>query len=89
MRKLLRNMAKAKMAQMGYSKINKRMGNGLWRQVIGAYPWYLSKYCIRHTVLLISSYSSTGISQYRFTVLRLIPSRRATCRWLNPAERNC
>lgn len=38
MRKLLRNMAKAKMAQMGYSKINKRMGNGRWRQVIGAYP---------------------------------------------------
>lgn len=38
MRKLLRNMAKNKMAQMGYSKINKRMRNGFWRQVIGAYP---------------------------------------------------
>ena len=31
MRKILRNMAKAKMAQMGYSKIN-------WREIIGAYP---------------------------------------------------
>lgn len=37
MRKILRNMAKAKMAQMGYSKINKRM-RGNWREVIGAYP---------------------------------------------------
>ena len=38
MRKLLRNMARTKMAQTGYSKINKRMGNGRWRQVIGASP---------------------------------------------------
>ena len=37
MRKILRNMAKAKMAQMGYSKINKRM-RGNWREIIGAYP---------------------------------------------------
>lgn len=37
MRKILRNMAKAKMAQMGYSKVNKRM-RGNWREVIGAYP---------------------------------------------------
>lgn len=37
MRKLLRNMAKAKMAQMGYSKVNKRM-RGNWREIIGAYP---------------------------------------------------
>lgn len=37
MRKFLRNMAKAKMARMGYSKINKRM-RGHWREVIGAYP---------------------------------------------------
>lgn len=28
MRKILRKMAKAKMAQMGYSKINKRMSHG-------------------------------------------------------------
>ncbi len=38
MRKLLRSMAKAKMKQMGYSKINKRMGNGRWRELVGAYP---------------------------------------------------
>ena len=38
MRKLLRSMAKAKMKQMGYSKPNKRMGNGQWRQLVGAYP---------------------------------------------------
>lgn len=38
MRKLLRNMAKARMRQMGYSKPNKRMSNGRWRQVVGAYP---------------------------------------------------
>ncbi len=38
MRKLLRNMAKAKMAQMGYSKINKRMNRGRWRDIVGAYP---------------------------------------------------
>ena len=37
MRKILRNMAKAKMAQMGYSKINKRM-RGNWREIVGAYP---------------------------------------------------
>lgn len=38
MRKLLRNMAKAKMAQMGYSWPNKRMRHGQWRQLVGAYP---------------------------------------------------
>lgn len=38
MRKLLRNMAKAKMKQMGYSTVNKRMGNGRWRGLVGAYP---------------------------------------------------
>lgn len=38
MRKLLRNMAKAKMAQMGYSKINKRMRYGQWQQISNAYP---------------------------------------------------
>lgn len=36
MRKILRNMAKAKMSKMGYSKVNKRMSN--WREVVGAYP---------------------------------------------------
>lgn len=38
MRKLLRSMAKAKMARMGYSKINKRMRRGQWRELTGAYP---------------------------------------------------
>lgn len=37
MRKLLRNMAKAKMTQMGYSKVNKRMKYH-WREIVGAYP---------------------------------------------------
>lgn len=37
MRKILRNMAKAKMAQMGYSKINSRMRLH-WREIVGAYP---------------------------------------------------
>lgn len=37
MRKILRNMAKAKMKEMGVDKINKRM-RGNWRRVIGAYP---------------------------------------------------
>lgn len=38
MRKILRSMAKAKMAEMGYDKVNKRMGNGQWRRAIDAYP---------------------------------------------------
>lgn len=38
MRKMLRNMARAKMAREGYSKVNKRMGNGFWRKVVNAYP---------------------------------------------------
>ena len=37
MRKILRNMAKAKMKEMGVDKINKRM-RGNWRRVINAYP---------------------------------------------------
>lgn len=37
MRKILRNLAKAKMTQMGYSKVNKRM-RGNWREIVGAYP---------------------------------------------------
>lgn len=38
MRKLLRNMTKAKMRNMGYANINKRMSRGRWREIIGAYP---------------------------------------------------
>lgn len=38
MRKLLRNMAKAKMKEMGYSKVNKRLDRGRWREIVGAYP---------------------------------------------------
>ena len=38
MRKFLRNMARAKMKRMGYSKINKRMDRGRWREIVGAYP---------------------------------------------------
>ncbi len=38
MRKILRNIAKAKMTKMGYSKVNKRMGKGRWREIVGAYP---------------------------------------------------
>ena len=37
MRKILRNMARAKMAQMGYSKVNKRLGRS-WRDLTNAYP---------------------------------------------------
>lgn len=38
MRKILRSMAKAKMTKMGYSKVNKRMSKGRWREIVGAYP---------------------------------------------------
>lgn len=38
MRKMLRNMAKAKMARNGVTKINKRMSHGRWRRYINAYP---------------------------------------------------
>lgn len=38
MRKILRNMAKVKMKEMGYSKVNKRMHRGYWREVIDVYP---------------------------------------------------
>lgn len=38
MRKILRNMAKARMAQMGYSTVNRRMSHGRWRGIVGAYP---------------------------------------------------
>ena len=38
MRKLLRSMAKAEMVRRGYSQVNRRMGFGVWRSVVGAYP---------------------------------------------------
>ena len=40
MRKLLRAMAKAEMERRGYSKVNRRMAYGRWRDVIGAYPGF-------------------------------------------------
>ena len=40
MRKLLRAMAKAEMKRRGYSKVNRRMSYGRWRDVIGAYPGF-------------------------------------------------
>ena len=41
MRKFLRAMAKAEMKRRGYSKINRLMSKGRWRDVIGAYPGFL------------------------------------------------
>ena len=38
MRKLLRRMAKAEMARRGYSKVNKRMSFGRWREVLKIVP---------------------------------------------------
>lgn len=38
MRRLLRTMAKAKMARRGYSKVNKRMSRGRWREVLKIVP---------------------------------------------------
>ena len=38
MRKLLRSMAKAEMARMGYSWVNKRLHNNQWRRVLGLRP---------------------------------------------------
>lgn len=45
MRKLLRSMAKAKMKKMGYSKVNRRMAYGRWREILGkgAYPGFYGK----------------------------------------------
>lgn len=37
MRKILRHMAKVKMAQAGYTKINRRVRFG-WREAVKAYP---------------------------------------------------
>lgn len=38
MRKLLRSMAKAEMARMGYSKVNKRLRYNQWRRVLNLRP---------------------------------------------------
>ena len=38
MRKLYRSMAKAKMARMGYSKVNKRLRYNQWRRVLNLRP---------------------------------------------------
>ena len=43
MRKLLRAMAKAEMLRRGYSKVNRRMGNGRWREVAKAHPGFRGK----------------------------------------------
>ena len=40
MRKLLRSMTKAEMRKNGYSKINRLMGEGRWREVLGVYPGF-------------------------------------------------
>ena len=54
MRKLLRAMAKAEMERRGYSKVNRRMAYGRWRDVIGAYPGFqVSKNPTRHQPVLI------------------------------------
>lgn len=41
MRKLLRSMTKAEMRKKGYSKINRLMSEGRWREVLGVYPGFL------------------------------------------------
>ncbi|BDE87898.1 hypothetical protein CE91St42_23560 [Oscillospiraceae bacterium] len=38
MRKLYRSMAKAEMARMGYSKVNKRLRYNQWRRVLNLRP---------------------------------------------------
>lgn len=38
MRKLLKRMAKAEMNRLGYSKVNKRMSRGRWREVLKIVP---------------------------------------------------
>ena len=40
MRKLLRAMAKAEMERRGYSKVNRRMGFGRWREIVKAHPGF-------------------------------------------------
>lgn len=41
MRKLLRSMTKAEMRKNGYTKINRLMSEGRWREVLGVYPGFL------------------------------------------------
>ncbi len=43
MRKLLRAMAKAEMKRRGYTKVNRRMGNGRWREIVKAHPGFCGK----------------------------------------------
>ena len=43
MRKLLRAMAKAKMERRGYSKVNRRMDMGRWREIVKAHPGFHGK----------------------------------------------
>lgn len=38
MRELLRSVTKVRMKEMGYSRPNKRMSGGRWRQIVNAYP---------------------------------------------------
>lgn len=38
MRKLLIRMAKAEMTRLGYSKVNRRMNHGRWREVLKIVP---------------------------------------------------
>lgn len=38
MRKMLRSIAKARMARKGYTRINRRMSAGWWRRHVNAYP---------------------------------------------------
>lgn len=40
MRKLLRAMAKAEMERRGYSKVNRRMSMGQWREIVKAHPGF-------------------------------------------------
>ena len=61
MRKLLRAMAKAEMERRGYSKVNRRMAYGRWRDVIGAYPGFQgSQPPTRHQPVLIYPIPSWG-----------------------------
>lgn len=43
MRKLLRAMAKAEMERRGYSKVNRRMSYGRWRDIVKAHPGFFGK----------------------------------------------
>lgn len=43
MRQFLRAMAKAEMKRKGYSKVNRLMSGGRWRDVIGAYPGFFGR----------------------------------------------